>query len=105
MKAIGIKILNGYLIIGILFAFLLELSWSWSLLVTLFTQFDVWFSFGGFVGLIISVAVNMILEPIIRALFWLPSVLSLSSPDALIGFWQWMLPGFYDPIISVEKIS
>lgn len=97
------KILNGYLIIGILFAFLIELSWSWSLLVTLFTQFNVWFSFSGFVGLMISVAVNMILEPIIRALFWLPFMLSLFSPDTPIGFWQWMLPGFYDPIISINK--
>lgn len=105
MKAFLAKIATFYMFAGVFFSTMLTISWFWSLGVTLFTQFDAWFSLAGFFGLGASVMINMVVEPIIRALFWLPSMLSLLSPDTPIGFWQWMFPGFYDPLISVEKIS
>lgn len=100
MGVIFKNIVMGYFGIGVLFALLLEFSWSWSLIVTIFTQFDVCFSVGGFIGLLISIAVNIILEPMIRAIVWLPSILSILSPDSSIGFMQWIFPGFYEPLIS-----
>lgn len=94
------NILYVYLGIGLVFGALLELSWSWSLLVTLFTEFDVWFSISGFIGLVFSIFMNLIIAPILRTIFWLPSVLTLLSPEVHISFTQWVFPGFFDALIS-----
>jgi hypothetical protein len=102
VKALFMKILTGYLIVGAFFAFLLEISWSWSLVVTLFTQFDAYSSFAGFGALLLSMFVHLFIDPILVIIFWLPSLLTALSPDQ-VGIMQIIFPGFYDPLISVEK--
>lgn len=103
MKLIAINIIKAYLGIGLLFAFILEFSWTWSLFVTLFTEVDAWFSIAGLISLSMSILFNLILEPLLRTLFWLPSLLSLLSPDVSTGFMQWAFPGFYDTLISTGE--
>lgn len=105
MRAFFTKIGLGYLSIGAVFAILLELSWSWSLITTLFTEIEVWFSVSGFIGLSFSILVHMIFEPLVRALFWLPSMLSLLSPESHGGFLEWTFAGFYQHMISIEVIK
>ena len=64
MKEFFIKILKGYLYIGLFFAFILELSWSWSFLATIFTEYELIFSFTGFIAFGISAFIHMFIEPI-----------------------------------------
>ena len=100
MKEFFMKIAIGYLYIGLFWAFFLELSWTWSFFATIFTEFDLVFSFAGFMTFGFSFFVHMFIEPIIRALLWLPSILSLLSPDIPVGFIQWAVPGFFEHLVS-----
>ncbi len=103
MKNLFTKTLYTYFSIGLFFGAINQFSWVYSSFATLYYEFSLVFSFAGIFVYAWSVFVHITFEPIIRAIFWLPSILSLLSPDINISFGQWIAPGFYQLLLSAEK--
>jgi hypothetical protein len=103
MKHILLRFINGYFIIGLSFGFINQLSWIYSIFTTSYHRFDDVFNLVGFFLFIWSLFIHIILEPIVRSIFWLPSILSLLSPEVDTTFVQWLVPGFYDFLISSQS--
>lgn len=100
MKKMLLKALIIYLQIGSFFSTILAISWSWSFFATIIEEHEIVFSLAGFIAFAFSIGVNLILAPLLRIFLWLPSMLSLLSPDVPVTFMQWLAPGFFDHLIS-----
>jgi len=85
MRTFFMKVFMGYLYIGV------------------FTEYDIIFSFEGFVPFGFSIFANLVMSPIIRAIVWLPSLISLLNPEIPVTFLQWLVPGFFEHLISQGK--
>lgn len=84
-----------YLVAGMVLSIPLEASYVYAICFTWWNVGLGIFSIAGLLA-IATIGVYAIVDPILRTLFWLPSLLWWIWMGE-ISFWRWLGPGFYVP--------
>ena len=94
MKKILTPILIGYFGIGSLLSIPMSLSYVYAQWFVLIEMGWSVFSFTGLIFLIMT-AFFIVVYPMIRSIFWLPSLIMWFNDPSGYSFMKWLAPGFY----------
>ena len=94
MKKIFSNLLLAYFVIGFWFTIPMSISYiyaEWFVLIDLGWSI---FSLSG-IKTMFLIGFLIFINPLIRGIFWLPSLIMWFNSPESYSFWMWLAPGFY----------